>query len=98
MHNSLCHPGVKRMLHLVRTKLLPFSTFGKNAVLSCKDCAEIKSQFYRPNQNVLVKATRLMERLIMDFEGLVKSNSGNYYLLTILDKFSRFYSPLRVKI
>ena len=79
------------MLHFVRTKNLPFSTSDvKNAVSSCKVCTEIKPRFYRPNQEVLVKATQPMERLSMDFKGLVKSVSGNYYLLIIVDEFSRF--------
>ena len=91
IHNNLCHPGVTRMLHFERTKNLPFSTSDvKNAVSSCKVCAEVKPRFYRPNQQVLVKATQPMERLSMDFKGPVKSVSGNYYLLIIVDEFSRF--------
>ena len=91
LHEILCHPRVTRMLHFVRTKNLPFSTSDvKNAVSSCKVCAEIKPRFYRPNQEVLVKATQPMERLSMDFKGPVKSVSGNYYLLIIVDEFSRF--------
>ena len=37
IHNNLCHPGVTRLLHFVRTKNLPFSTSDiKRVVLSCK--------------------------------------------------------------
>ena len=91
IHNSLCHPGVTRMLHFVRTKNLPFSTSDvKRIVSSCKICAELKPQFFRSNQNVLIKATQPMERISLDFKGPVQSVNRNNYLLIIVDEFSRF--------
>ena len=91
IHRQLCHPGVTRMLHFVRTKNLPFSTTEvKRVVSNCKTCAEVKPQYYRPDMKVLVKATQPMERLSMDFKGPVQSKSGNKYLLIIVDEFSRF--------
>ena len=73
IHNNLCHPGVTRLLHFVRTKNLPFSTSDvKRVVSSCKICAELKPEFFRSNQNVLIKATNPMERLSLDFKGPVQ--------------------------
>ena len=91
IHNNLCHPGVTRLLHFVRTKNLPFSTSDvKRVVSSCKICAERKPQFFRSNQNVLIKATHPMERLSLDCKGPVQSINSNNYLLVIVDEYSRF--------
>ena len=91
IHNNLCHPGVTRLLHFVRTKNLPFSTTDvKRVVSSCKICAELKPQFFRSNQNVLIKATNPMERLSLDCKGPVQSVNSNNYLLVIVDECSRF--------
>ena len=55
IHNDLCHPGVTRMLHFVRSKNLPFSTEDVRKVCSsCKICAELKPQFYRPYNGKLI--------------------------------------------
>ena len=59
IHAQLCHPGVTRLLHFVRTKNLPFSTSEvKRVVSSSKTCAEIKLQFHRSETGVLVKTTQ----------------------------------------
>ena len=88
---SVCHPGVTRILHFVRSKNLPFSTSDvKRVVSSCKICAEVKPQFFRSNQNVLIKVTQPMERLSLDFKGPVRSVNSNTYLLIVIDEFSRF--------
>ena len=87
LYKSLCHPGLTRMLHYVRFKILPFSTSDvKRVVSSCKICAEVKPQFFRSNQSVLIKGTQPMERLSLDFKGPVQSIYSNKYLLIVIDE------------
>ena len=57
---------------------------------SCRICAELKPQFYLPQQNTLIKATQPMERWSIDFKGPLRSSSQNTYILTIVDEYSRF--------
>ena len=46
IHCGLCHPGITRMLHFVRSKNLPFSTEDvKRVCASCRVCAEVKPNF-----------------------------------------------------
>ena len=46
LHNSLCHPGITRMFHFVRSKNLPYSVSDVKRVISdCKLCAELKPFF-----------------------------------------------------
>ena len=74
IHDRLCHPGVTRLPHFVRTKNLPYSTDDvKKLCHSCRICAELKPQFYRPQQNTLIKATQPMERWSIDFKGPLRS-------------------------
>ena len=90
IHAGLCHPGVTRLLHYVRSKNLPFSTEDvKKVCQSCKICAEIKPRYHR-NQGVLIKSTQPMERTSIDFKGPVKSATKNKYLLIAVDEYSRF--------
>ena len=91
IHTGLCHPGVTRLLHFVRSKNLPFSTEDvKRVCSSCRICAEIEPQFYKPVEGTLIKATQPMERISVDFKGPLPSSSRNIYILTVVDEFSRF--------
>lgn len=91
IHNGLCHPGVTRLLHFVRSKNLPFSTDDVRRICaSCKPCSEIKPKFYNLTDGKIIKAVRPMERLSIDFKGPLPSSSRNPYLLTIIDEYSRF--------
>ena len=92
LHTSLCHPGVTRLLHFVRSRNLPFSVDDVRRITqACKVCSEIKPRFFRSaEENILVKATSPWERLSMDFKGPLPSSTPNKYLLTIVDEFSRF--------
>ena len=92
-HDHLCHPGVTGLLHFVRTKKLPHSTDDvKRLCASCKVCSELWPQLYREETGTLIKATQPMERLSIDFKGLLKSTSRNTYILTftVVDEYSRF--------
>ena len=91
IHAGLCHAGVTRLLHYVRSKNLPFSTVEVRKVCrSCQVCAEIKLQFHSKSDGVLIKATQPMERVRIDFKGPPKSSTRNKYLLVAVDEYSRF--------
>ena len=91
IHNGLGHPGVTRMLHFIRSKNMPFSTEDvKKTCFTCRICAELKPQFYRPTPRTLIKATQPMERLSMDFKGPLPTSSCNAYILTGVDEYSHF--------
>lgn len=91
LHNALCHPGVTRLTHFVRSRNLPFSVEDvKRVTSSCPVCAECKPQYYRPPASHLIKATHPFERLNIDFKGPLPTSSRNRYLLTIVDEYSRF--------
>ena len=91
IHNGLCHPGVARLLHFVRSKNLPFSTEDvKKTCSSCRTCAELKPHFFLPQENTLIKATQPFERISIDFKGPLPTVSRNKYLLTVIDEYSRF--------
>ena len=91
LHSSLCHPGVTRFTHFVRTKNLPFSVDDIRRVVSnCPTCAELKPKFCTSFNGQLVKATQPFERISIDFKGPLPSHTRNKYLLTIIDEYSRF--------
>ena len=91
LHNDLCHPGMSRLTHFVRTRNLPYSTEDIKQVTShCRVCAELKPNFFRPENPPLIKATQPFERLGIDFKGPLPSSTQNRYLLTIIDEYSRF--------
>lgn len=90
LHQSLCHPGVTRMTHWIRSKNLPYSVDDvKRMIASCPICAVVKPRFHR-NESHLIKATKPFERLSLDFKGPLPSSSRNRYLLTVIDEYSRF--------
>ena len=91
LHKALCHPGVSRMSHFVKSRNLPFSIEEiKRMTESCRDCRECKPQYYRPAQSHLIKATQPFERLNVDFKGPLPSTDKKRYILTIIDEYSRF--------
>ena len=91
IHNSLCHPGVTRMFHFVKTRNLPYSMEEvRQMTKACRTCAEHKPQFHSPAQAHLIKATQPFERLNLDFKGPLKSNNQNTFFLNIVDEYSRF--------
>ena len=78
LHNSLCHPGITRMIHFVRMKNLPYSVEEiKKMTSMCPTCAQCKPQYYRPEKSNLIKATAPFERLSIDFKGPLPSSSQN---------------------
>jgi len=91
LHVSLCHPGVTRMAHFVRTQNLPHSIDEiKQTCLSCPVCAELKPRYYDASPGTLIKAMAPFERLSIDFKGPLPTDTDNKYILTIVDEYSRF--------
>lgn len=91
IHESLCHPGVTRLHHFIRSKNLPYSIEElRRVVSSCKVCRENKPRFFKPAAGRLIKATQSMERLNIDFKGPLPSCNKNRYFLTVVDEYSRF--------
>ena len=91
LHKSLCHPGVTRMTHFVRSRNLPHSVEEIRAMTAdCQTCSMIKPNFHKPSNLHLIKSTQPFDRLSIDFKGPLPSSSQNRYLLTIVDEFSRF--------
>ena len=63
LHQALCHPGVTRMFHFVKSRNLPYSMEDvKRMNRSCHICAECKPQFHKPDSAHLIKATQPFER------------------------------------
>jgi transposase InsO family protein len=91
LHVSLAHPGVTRMSHFIKTRNLPFSIEDIRKVNStCKECAEVKPRYFKPEPAHLIKATQPFERLNLDFKGPLPSTDKNKYFLHVVDEFSRF--------
>ena len=91
LHDGLCHPGIARMYHYIRSRNLPYSMQEVKAMTSrCQTCAKMKPRFLRPVNPPLIKATQPFERLSIDFKGAVPTTNQNRYLLTIVDEYSRF--------
>jgi RNase H-like domain found in reverse transcriptase/Integrase core domain/Reverse transcriptase (RNA-dependent DNA polymerase)/Aspartyl protease len=91
LHSSLCHPGVTRMYHFVKSKNLPFSVDDVRHMISrCQICAECKPRYCKPIQSHLIKATQPFERLNIDFKGPLPTCNKNEYFLMIVDEYSRF--------
>ena len=92
LHDQLCHPGVTRMSHFFRSCNLPFSVEDiKKMPSSCRDCAEVKPRYFKPQEpQHLKKATVPFERFNLDFKGLLPTNTKNKFILTIIDEYSRY--------
>ena len=91
LHEALCHPGITRMYHFVKSKNMPFSVEDvRQLIRSCRTCAECKPRFHRPETTHLIKATQPFEWLNLDFKGPLPSTDKSKYFLNIIDEYSRF--------
>ena len=68
IHAALCHPGVTRLHHYIKTKNLPF-TINKirDMIAGCRICCEVKPNFFKQQTPPLIKATQPLKRLSIDF-------------------------------
>ena len=91
IHEELCHPGVTRMYHFVRSKNLTYSLAEvKETIAKCVVCSKIKPRFCKSENSPVIKATQPFERLSIDFKGPLPSGTGNRFILTVVDEYSRF--------
>ena len=78
------------MLHFIKMHNLPYSVNDVQKIVgNCPICQELKPKFVKTN-GTLIKATQPMQQLNIDFKGLLPASSQNKYILTIVDRFSRF--------
>ena len=97
LHAALCHAGITRLLHFIRSKNLPYSVDNiKQICRDCRICQEVKPKYYQPPKSNLIKATQPFERISIDFKGPIPS-TNNQYMLTIVDEYSRFPFAYPVK-
>ena len=81
LHENLCHPGIARFYHFIKSKNLPYSMEDvKKMTASCEACAKLKPQFSKPDNPPLIKATHPFERLNIDFKGLLPQKISIYLL------------------
>ncbi|XP_047137877.1 uncharacterized protein LOC124814332 [Hydra vulgaris] len=98
LHAALCHPGVTRYHHFIRSRNFPYSVEDvKQICRDCRICKEIKPKYYRPNDVHLIKATQPFERISIDFKGPLPSSTPKQYMLTIVGEYSRFPFAYPVK-
>ena len=57
---------------------------------SCQICAELKPKFHRMQEETLINATKVFERISIDFKGPLPSSSNNKYILMVIDEYSCF--------
>ena len=93
LHREFCCPGITRMNHQVKLRNLPYSLKDVEVVCkSCPTCCELKPRFFKPSPGKIIRATQPFERLLVDFKSPLPTanNSGNTFILTVIDEFSRF--------
>ena len=57
LHEQLCHPGVSRLSHFIRSRNLPYTQENVRLVTSnCKSCSYLKPRFIR-SQGTLISGT-----------------------------------------
>ena len=62
LHQALCHSGVTRIFHFVKSRNLPYLMEDvKRMIRSCHICAECKPRFHKPDPAHLIKATQPFE-------------------------------------
>ena len=93
VHCVLCHPGVTRLYHYVRTKNLPYSLEEiRKMTANCNVCAVVQPRFYKPIETLVIKATQPMKRFSVDFKGPIASCTKNrYMLMNTPDSLLRFH-------
>ena len=91
LHKRLCHPGVTRFSHYVKTRNLPYTLAEiRQTVNACGLCKELKPRFHNPPSASLITSTRSWERLSIDFIGPLPSTTPNKFLLVVIDEYSRY--------
>ena len=80
IHAGLCHPGVKRSYHFVKSINLPFSLEKVcKTIGNCRIRAEIKLCFFKSFETYLIKATQPIKRLSIYFKASLPFSSKKKY-------------------
>ena len=91
IHNNLGHPGVTILCHFIRGKNKNFSLEEVRRVCNeCQICRRCKPKYFANEKDELIKVLRPFDRISLDFKGPLPSNSGNKFILIIVDEYSRF--------
>ena len=61
-------------------------------------CAKIKPQFYKKGDDDLIKATKPVELLSIDFKNPLENSTRNKYFLVAIDQYSWFPFAFHVRI
>ena len=82
LHIPLCHSGITRMAHFLRSKNISCSVDDVcKLVNSCSVCQKLKPRYLR-SSGTLIHATQPLERINIDFKGPLPSASKNKYILS----------------
>ena len=92
LHETLAHPVVTQLYEYIQRDKVPMSLDeAKRVTAKCKMCAVWIPRFLRPRVNGLIRSSKPWERLSIDIvDPKPMTLSKNQYLLTVVDKFSRF--------
>lgn len=86
--------GIRRMMHFIRKKNLPFTTNEIKVCSSSEVCAQLKSRFYEALSNELIKAVLPWQRISINFKAQLKESVGSSWLsLTNIHVFRLHFHP-----
>ena len=89
------------ILHQTNSKNLAHTLEDFKQVIATSDnCRQLKPKFYKPSQRgQFIKALKQFDRISIDLVDPKTPflKSGNVYLITVMDKFSRLPFAFRVK-
>lgn len=91
LHKDVCHPCIMKMPYFICCRNLPYSIDEiKKIIASCPIRSELKPRLFKPGPGNILMVTQPFERLNINFKGPLPSNMNNCYLLTVVNKYSRF--------
>ena len=93
-HDKLAHPGVTSFWQYINSKHLTHTLEDrKQFIARCDTCWQLKLKFYKPSwPGYFIKALKPFDKISIDLVGpkIPSFNSGNVYLLTVLENISGF--------
>lgn len=94
LHNGLYHPRVTQLLYFVITKNLPFFFRFEEDLCFCRVCAEQKSLSYHHDDGIVIKETKRMEQISMEFKESLPIVSYNSFSFSIINEHSQVFHCL----